>query len=355
MTFNIQQIYDIVSELIVQCSDKTRTFTQISSIQEYDTNSLVFISTIEQAALLTKEPPAVVITSSTVLQAITNQLKQSGVVIVNNVRLAQAIIKSHFDDYDARDSEWPDIHPSAVIHPSATLGRGVRIGPNVVIGENVVIGNNSLIRSNSVIERNSVIGNDCIIHSLVNINQACYIGNRVILRPGVIIGNEGFGFAQDSDGHYHRIPHTGTVEINDDVQIGSNSNIDRGTYGKTIIQRGVKIDSLCHIAHNVNVGEDTLFVSQCGVAGSTTIGKKVILSGQTGVLDHLSIADDTVLVHRCGVTESIKSSGLWAGTPPKPFKEYVRNLNPAEKIKRLERKLNEKIAALEQKIATFDC
>ena len=353
MTFNIQQIYDVISELIIECSDKTRTFTQISSIEKYDANSLVFISSVEQTSFVTNTPPAVVITSNEVIQTFAEQLKKSCVIIVNNVRLAQAIVKSHFDDYDARDNEWPDIHPSAVIHPSATLSDGVRVGPNVVIGENAQIGANTIIRSNSVIERNVVIGSDCIIHSLVNINQACYIGNRVILRPGVIIGNEGFGFAQDSDGRYHRIPHTGTVEINDDVQIGSNSNIDRATYGKTVIQRGVKIDSLCHIAHNVNVGEDTLFVSQCGVAGSTKIGKKVILSGQTGVLDHMTIADNAVLVHRCGVTEDVDSAGLWAGTPPKPFKEYVSNLNPAAKIKRLERKLNNKIAELEEKIATL--
>lgn len=351
MTFNIQQIYDVIPELIIQRSDKTCTFTKISSIEEYDTSSLVFISSAEQASGVTNTPPAVVITNNDAIQTLAKQLKKSCVIIVNNVRLAQAMVKSHFDDYDARDNEWPDIHPSAAIHPSATLSDGVRIGPNVVVGENANIGTNTIIRSNSVIERNVVIGNDCIIHSLVNINQACYIGNRVIIRPGVIIGNEGFGFAQDSDGRYHRIPHTGTVEINDDVQVGSNSNIDRATYGKTIIQRGVKIDSLCHIAHNVTVGEDTLFVSQCGVAGSTKIGKKVILSGQTGVLDHKTIADNAVLVHRCGVTEDIDSAGLWAGTPPKPFKEYVSNLNPAAKIKRLERKLNNKIAELEQKIA----
>ncbi len=353
MTFNIQQIYDAISDLITHCSDSTRTFTQVSSIEKYNTNSLVFVSTTEQAALITKAPPAVVITNNDVLQKVSEKLKKSCVIIVNNVRLAQAIVKSHFDDYDARDNEWPDIHPSAIIHPTATLGSGSRIGPNVVIGENVRIGSNTIIRNNSVIERDTVIGNDCIIHSLVNVNQSCYIGHRVILRPGVIIGNEGFGFAQDSEGHYHRIPHTGTVEINDDVQIGSNSNVDRGTYGKTVIQRGVKIDSLCHIAHNVNVGEDTLFVSQCGVAGSTTIGKKVILSGQTGVLDHMNIADGAVLVHRTGVTEDITSAGLWAGTPPKPFKEYVRNLNPSEKIKRLEAKLNNKIAELEEKIAAI--
>ena len=224
----------------------------------------------------------------------------------------------------------------------------------MVIGADASIGNNTIIRANSVIERGVVIGDDCIIHALVNVNQHCQIGDRVILRPGVIIGNEGFGFAQDDKRHYHRIPHTGIVRIEDDVQIGSNGNIDRATYGETVIKRGVKIDAQCHVAHNVVVDEDTLFVAQCGIAGSTKIGKNVILSGQTGTLDHRTIADNAVLVHRCGVTEDITGPGLWAGTPPKPMKEYVRNLNPVDKMKKLERKLNEKINALEEKLSQLE-
>ena len=130
---------------------------------------------------------------------------------VKDVRFAQAKIKVHFDDYDALDSEWDAIHDSAVIHSSAQIGSNTRIGPNVVIGANAHIGKNTIIRANCVIEHDASIGDDCIIHALVNVNQGCQIGDRVILRPGVIIGNEGFGFAQDDKRHYHRIPHTGSL------------------------------------------------------------------------------------------------------------------------------------------------
>ena len=354
MTFSAQQVCDTIPELLIQCSKQRNEFTLISSVEDFESTSLIFISSDEQCVSLESQLPSVVVTSDTIAESLSASYPSLCIISVNNVRLAQAQVKCHFNDYDARDIEWPSIHPSAVIHTSAKLGDNVRIGPNVVIGENAQIGDNTIIRSNSVIERNVVIGTDCIIHSLVNVNQACLIGNRVILRPGVIIGNEGFGFAQDNQRHYHRIPHTGIVRIEDDVQIGSNGNIDRATYGETVIKRGVKIDAQCHVAHNVVVDEDTLFVAQCGIAGSTKIGKNVILSGQTGTLDHRTIVDNAVLVHRCGVTEDITAPGLWAGTPPKPMKEYVRNLNPAEKIKKLERKLNDKIKALEEKLAQLE-
>jgi len=354
MTFNAHQVCDAIPELIINCSCDSAQFNKISPIEKFGSQSLIFISSEAQSLNLTQELPSVIVTTLDLSQTLQKQYKHVCIIAVHNVRLAQALVKTHFDDFDARDIEWPDIHPSATIHQSASLGDGVRVGPNVVIGSNAQIGNNSIIRSNSVIEHDVIIGNNCIIHSLVNVGHHCTIGNRVIIRPGVIIGNEGFGFAKDDQQKYHRIPHTGTVEIQDDVQIGSNGNIDRGTYGKTVIERGVKIDSLCHIAHNVRVGEDTLFVAQCGIAGSTNIGKKVTISGQSAALDHLNIADGAVLVHRCGVTEDIPTAGLWAGTPAKPMKEYISNLNPSKKIKRLERKLNEKINALEAKLAELD-
>ena len=354
MSFNTKQVCESIPELFLTCSNDSTEFNHISSIESFDEHSLVFASSADQSEQLITSTPAAVVTSSEIAQTLLDNGITCCVIGVKNVRLAQAIVKTKLDDYDARDSEWNAIHPSAIIHPSAQLGDNVRIGPNVVVGKNARIGDNSIIRNNSVIERDVIIGDNCIIHSLVNINQACLIGNRVIIRPGVIIGNEGFGFAQNDERHYHRIPHTGIVRIEDDVQIGANGNIDRATYGETVIKRGVKIDALCHVAHNVVVDEDTLFVAQCGIAGSTRIGKNVILSGQTGTLDHRTIVDNAVLVHRCGVTEDVTAPGLWAGTPPKPMKEYVRNLNPAEKMKKLERKLNNKINALEEKLAQLE-
>ena len=241
---------------------------------------------------------------------------------------------SHFD-FNNFDVEWGEVHPSSIIHPTAILAGGVKIGPNSVIGESVKLGEDVIVRSNCVIEAGVVIGERSVLHHNVTVGYGTKIGSEVIVRPGAVVGNEGFGFAQDGDGSYHRIPHTGIVEIGNRVHIGSNCNIDRGTYGVTKIEDGVKIDALCHIAHNVTVGEDALFVAQCGVAGSSNIGKRAILSGQTGVLDHKTIVDDAVLVHRCGVTSDVMEPGIWAGTPPKPFKEYVREVSVGKRLGRL--------------------
>jgi UDP-3-O-[3-hydroxymyristoyl] glucosamine N-acyltransferase len=344
MTYHVQDVCSRFSDLIIDTTHRTASFTRIDSAESFETQSMVFISELRSLPNL-NYGPAVIVTDAEIAPLINSD--SVCVITVKNVRLAQALIKQHYSDYDSRDSHWSEIHPSALVHPKAILHDGVRVGPNSVIGPDVIVGSGTHIRSNCVIEHGVTIGRNCVINSLVNVGYLSVIGDRVIIRPGAIIGNEGFGFAQDEKMHYHRTPHTGSVEIGDDVQIGANSNIDRGTYGATKIARGVKIDALCHIAHNVNIDEDALFVAQSGVAGSCNIGKRVIASGQTGVLDHKTVVDDAVLVHRCGVTEDILEPGLWAGTPPKPFKEYVRNLSLAKRVSKLGKELNElkKLAA----------
>lgn len=342
MAFSVKELLVGFAELIVTSSNTTTAeFTQIDCVKESTATSLIFVDDESQ---MPTTAPAVMITRKDIAD---NLHDQSYCVIgVNNVRLAQAKIKQAYQDYDSRDSEWGERHESAVIHPSAKLGKGVRIGPNAVIGEDVSIGAGTQVRANVVIEHGAQIGEDCIINAQVNIGYNCTLGDRVNIHTGVVIGNEGFGFAQDGERNYHRIPHTGIVQIGNDVQIGANSNIDRGTYLATIIGDGVKLDSLCHIAHNVHIDEGTLFASQGCVAGSTYIGKRVMCSGQVGILDHLSIADNAVLVHRTGVTENITEPGMYAGVPAKPFKEYVRGLGANKRIDRL----NLQVKELKQKL-----
>jgi len=337
MSNSIQQLCEQFSELIIGLRHADGNFDSVDSAGSHTSGSLIFASEEAQLPSADAVAPAVIVTTKSLAEKVV--AKQQCVIVVQDVRLAQAIIKQHYADYDPSDSEWPSIHPSAVVHPSAQLGEGVRIGPNSVIGKDVKIGDASQIRANCVIEHGAQIGQSCIINNLVNVGYECTLGNNVILRPGVIIGNEGFGFAHDEARRYHRIPHTGTVEIHDDVQIGANCNVDRGTYGTTVISRGVKIDALCHIAHNCFIGEDTLFVAQCGVAGSSNVGKRVIASGQTGIIDHMNVADDAVLLHRCGVIEDIPTAGKWAGKPARPFKEYVRGLTLQKQIDRLKKQL----------------
>ncbi len=345
MAFQASKLISEFDSLIVEANKaEAVTFARIDSVDTCQADSLIFV---EDESQLPKELPAVVITHKNVADRMTELT--CCVIVVNNVRLAQAHIKQHYQDYDSADMEWGAVHDTATVHASAKLGKGVRLGPNVVIGKDVSIGQNTHIRSNAVVEHGAVIGRDCIINSMVNIGYNCQLGDRVNVHTGVVIGNEGFGFAQDHQRDFHRIPHTGNVVIGNDVQIGANSNIDRATYESTIIGNGVKLDSLCHIAHNVHIDEHTLFASQACIAGSTYVGKRVMSSGQVGILDHLRVADNAVLVHRTGVTENIESSGMYAGVPAKPFKEYVRGLGANKRIDKLNRQLKDLKQELQQR------
>lgn len=339
MTFAVEKLVARFAEIVVSSHNTVgANFSQIDSIEHCSSNSLVFVDDASQIPDIT---PAVMVTRTDIANDFITQFttvegKPSCCVIsVDNVRLAQAKIKQAYQDYKSSDAEWDAVHATAVIHSSVELSLGVRVGPNVVIGSDVSIGAGTQIRANAVIEHGVKIGKNCVINPLVNIGYDCVLGDRVNIHTGVVVGNEGFGFAQDSERNYHRIPHTGNVIIGNDVQIGANSNIDRGTYQATKIGNGVKLDSLCHIAHNVHIDEGSLFASQACIAGSSYIGKRVMASGQVGVLDHLKVADNTVLVHRSGVTESISKPGMYAGIPAKPFKEYVRGLAMNKRLDRI--------------------
>jgi len=333
---NTTLLIDEFAEIVLETHGKHTQFDRISGYENCQATNLVFI----QDAKHLPAQAAVIITTPEVAQEIKDQT-QGFIVGVADPRLAQAHIGQRFDDYQSQDLEWERIHPSAVIHASSSLSDDCRIGPNVVIGANCTIKSAVIIRSNSVIEHGVTIGANSIINSCVNIGYASEIGQNVIIKSGAVIGGEGYGFAPDRDKSYHRIPHTGNVIIEDDVRVGANCCIDRGTYGATHIHRGVKIDNLCHIAHNCIIEENALLISMTGISGSNHIGKRAILSGQTGTLDHINIADDAVLVHRAGVSQDVKSGGVWAGTPPRPLKEYLRAQRLPKTVKSLENRIKE--------------
>jgi UDP-3-O-[3-hydroxymyristoyl] glucosamine N-acyltransferase len=197
-----------------------------------------------------------------------------------------------------------------------------------------------------VVEEGAEIGEDCVLHARVFVGRHCRIGDRVRLKPGVVIGADGFGFARDAGMKFHRIPQNGVVVLEDDVVVSANSTIDRATYDETRIARGTKIDALCHIAHNVFIDEDCALVAQTGIAGSTRFGKRVLASGQTGVIDHITIGDDVVLVHRAGIPEDILEPGMYAGGPAQPFREYRRNISAFKKLSNL----RQRVMQLEKKV-----
>lgn len=242
-------------------------------------------------------------------------------VLVDNPQVAFAKVVEAF---------YPPIKPETGVSSKAQIGSGftcgqdLSIAPFVVIGNNVSIGRNVILHANVFIGDNVVIGDNVEIHPNVTILERCQIGNRVIIHAGTVIGSDGFGFAPEGQ-KYYKVPQIGIVQIDDDVEIGALNAIDRATFGRTWIQRGVKTDNLVHIAHNVTVGANSILVAQVGIAGSVTIGKHAILAGQAGVAGHLNIGDNVTIGPQAGIAKSVKSGEiLSSGLPAIPHRLWLR-------------------------------
>jgi UDP-3-O-[3-hydroxymyristoyl] glucosamine N-acyltransferase len=207
------------------------------------------------------------------------------------------------------------VHPTAVVHASARIGAGAHVGPYVVIGEDVVIGKNAVLLAHVVIYRGVTIGDNFLAHAHAVVREGCRLGNNVLLQNGAIIGGDGFGFAKDDAGRWHKIPQPQPVVIEDDVEIQANSCIDRASVGETRIGRGTKIDNLVQVGHGSHIGEDALLASQVGLAGSTEIGNKVILTGQVGVVGHCKVGDGAIVTPQSGVAGDIDAGAIVSGAP----------------------------------------
>ena len=237
-----------------------------------------------------------------------------------------------------------DVHPSAVVDPTAKLGENVSIGPNVVISPNAVIGDNTKILANSYIGSNAKIGANCFFHPGVNIGDRVQVGNEVILHHGVSLGADGFSFVTEnpnnienarhdgeikkdnSDQVIFKIPSIGSVVIGNNVEIGANTAIDRGTIENTVIGDNTKIDDLVMIGHNCRIGKGCLIVSQVGIAGSCVIGDRVVIAGQAGLADHIEIGSDTIITAKAGVTKSFPEKSIIVGIPAVPRKDFIKQL-----------------------------
>jgi len=239
------------------------------------------------------------------------------------------------------------IDPSASIHTSVLIGENTAFGKNVVISSGCKIGSNVKIFHNTVLLEDVEIGDDSLIFQNVSIREKCRIGKRVIIHPGTVIGSDGFGYDIDEQGISHKIPQIGIVIIEDDVEIGSNVSIDRASLGATVIKKGVKIDNLVQVAHNVVVGENSIIAGQAGIAGSSRIGKNCFILGQVGISGHIEIADNVILHPQSGTGKSITKPGNYFGSPAKEIKEafkleaHYRNFPEyVERIKQLENQVH---------------
>jgi UDP-3-O-[3-hydroxymyristoyl] glucosamine N-acyltransferase len=248
------------------------------------------------------------------------------------------LIAAHPRQAFARAANWlteaaspsPSIHSTAIIHATAQLDPTVTVEEGAIIRSNVHIAANTTIGAGSVLGPNVTIGRDCHIYPSVTIYPGTTLGDRVILHAGAVLGSDGFGYVRDTaTGRYERFPQIGRLVLEDDVEIGANSTIDRGALDETRICRGTKIDNLVHIGHNVKIGEDVVIAAQTGLSGSSTVGNQVIIGGQVGIADHVRIEEGAILGAQSGIPSKkvIRGKGIvfW-GTPARPIKDYLKDL-----------------------------
>src|SRR5580658_7446679 len=209
----------------------------------------------------------------------------------------------------------PGIHPTAVVSPKAKLGKNAHIGPYVVIDDDVVLGDNAVLLAHAVVYRGVTIGHNFFAHAHAVVREFCQLGDNVLLQNGAVIGCDGFGFAKDDAGHWHKIVQSGNVVIEGDAELQANTCIDRASIGETRIGQGAKIDNLVHVGHSCTVGHDTLLCAQVGLAGTTDIGNNVILAGQVGVSGHVKIGDGAVAIAQSGIPHDVAAGAMVSGAP----------------------------------------
>ncbi len=332
-SYKIEEISEIVGGILTKVNDAS--IDKLLPPLLADENALALALSEEEIENLMKTKAKVALVPLGV------NFEHISTIEVERPRLAMMKLLHLF--YDAPDAP-NGIHPSAVIHPEAKIGENVSIGPNVVISRNAVVGNNTKLLANIYIGKNCTVGENCLFHPGVNIGDNSHIGNRVILQHGVSIGADGFSFVTENPDvieqarkegavkeantkqKVYKIPSIGGVVISDDVEIGANTCIDRGTIENTFIGPQTKIDNLVQIGHNCKIGGACMIVSQVGLAGSCKIGDRVVIAGQAGLADHLSIGSDSIVMAQAGVTKSFPDKSIIIGAPAVPRKDFIKQL-----------------------------
>ncbi|MCW3085344.1 MAG: UDP-3-O-(3-hydroxymyristoyl) glucosamine N-acyltransferase [Bacteroidetes bacterium] len=342
--FTAQQIAGLLGGTVE--GDANAIVTKLSKIEEGIPESISFLSNpVYTPYIYTTDASIVIVASDLMLE---KPVKSTCTLVrVADPRASFAVL---LEAYNQLKDNRTGIEQPSFISPTATIGKNVYVGAFAYIGDNVTIGDNSKIYPNAYIGNNTVIGSNTLVLAGVKIHHECVIGNNCTFHSGVIIGGDGFGFTPNSENNYKKIPQIGNVIIEDYVDVGSNTTIDRATLGSTIIRKGVKLDNLIQIGHNVEIGENTIIVAQTGIAGSTKIGKNCIIAGQVGIVGHITIADGTKVAAQSGVGNSIvEQNQTVQGSPAFGIGDYkrsyvmFRNLpDLSSKLKDIEKLIKEK-------------
>ena len=319
MEFSATQIAQLLDGIVE--GDASATVSGLSKIEEGKAGSLSFLSNPKYESFIYTTGSSICIVNDSFHP--TKSLPDTLTLI--KVKDAYACFAKLLSLYQASMRKAPGIEQPSFIDPSATIGNDVYIGAFVYIGANANIGDGCAIYPNTHIGQGSTVGSNTTLFSGVQVYDNMHIGSHCIIHAGVVIGSDGFGFAPQADGTFTSIPQLGNVVLEDGVSVGANTTIDRATMGSTLIKKGVKIDNLVQIAHNVEIGANTAIAAQTGVSGSTKIGQNCLIGGQVGVAGHITVADKTIVTAQSGVTKTVRKEGqILGGTPASPNSEYLK-------------------------------
>ncbi|NQV75998.1 MAG: UDP-3-O-(3-hydroxymyristoyl)glucosamine N-acyltransferase [Bacteroidetes bacterium] len=313
------------------------TVNQLSKIEEASMGSLSFLANSKYEQFVYTSGASVIIINEDFIPA---HPTKATLIRVKNAYSAFSVLLEKYDELIK--SKKSGVETPSFIHPTAILGKDVFIGALAYIGPNVKVGDGSKIYPNSYLADNVIVGKNVTLYAGVNVYFNCTIGDNVIIHSGAIIGGDGFGFVKDSDGSYKKVSQIGNVIIEDDVEIGSNTTIDRATMGSTIIRKGVKLDNLIQIAHNVEIGANTVVAAQTGISGSAKIGENCIIGGQVGIVGHISIANGSNIGAKSGVNNSIKEENMsWNGVPLTSLRDSLKVQVVTRRLPDLEKRIEE--------------
>ena len=344
MEFSASQIAAIVNGEIIGSSSVI--VTDLAKIEEGKEGTLSFLSNPKYEEFIYTTKSSICIVNKDFIPVKPLPLSLTLIKVENSYTCFAQLLEL----YDNLNKKEAKIEQPSFIDNSAVIGTDLYLGAFAYIGKNVEIGNKVVIYPNVYLGDNVKIGSNTVLHPGVSIYFGCKVGENCIIHAGTVVGSDGFGFAPNSEGVFQKIPQIGNVIIENNVEIGSNCAIDRATMGSTFIREGVKIDNLCQIAHNVEIGENSALAALVAVAGSAKIGKRVMIGGQAAINGHLSIADDTKIVGQSGVVKTVKEAATLMGTPAIPLNDFKKSSVGFRKLPFILSKLEE----LEKKIKDLE-
>ncbi|MDX8431519.1 MAG: UDP-3-O-(3-hydroxymyristoyl)glucosamine N-acyltransferase [Candidatus Algichlamydia australiensis] len=339
--YTLEELSKLTGTLLV--GDPQHEVTNVDGLESAGPHDVSFLSNARYQELLPQSLAGIIcIDRNTKLQENRNFLISDDPSHTFQT-IAELLLREHQER-----SGFTGIHPTAVVHDSAQIGNDVTLGPHVVVDQNAKIGDGTTISAGTFIGPGASVGKECYIHANVTVREGTLIGNRVILQPGSVIGSCGYGYLPNEKGHHQKLNQLGIVILEDDVEIGANTTIDRARFKATIIKRGAKIDNLVQIGHNVEIGEDNLIVAQTGIAGSSKTGRHVIIGGQCGITGHVEITSGAQIATRSGVSKKLTKPGAYRGSPVTDLNKYnkqkvlLRNIEKhVKKIKELESRIEQ--------------